>query len=197
MFAYAAVFAGSLLVDLIPVLGPPAWMVMAFMQVRYGLSIWWVLLAGVTGSTIGRLLLARYLVPRLSSRMLTQRKTEELVELGALLNRRGVRTWLFIFVYTLIPIPTSPLFTAAGVARIRTATLLPPFFLGKFVSDGAMVLAGRYTYTNFDAIVRGSFSWQAVAGTAVGMLLLAATLFVDWHAALTERRFRLRFDIWK
>jgi membrane protein DedA with SNARE-associated domain len=59
MLYYFLVFIGSLLVDLIPFVGPPAWTVMVFFQMRYDLNIWAVIVTGVIGSAIGRYLLSR------------------------------------------------------------------------------------------------------------------------------------------
>lgn len=197
MLAYVAVFLGCVLVDLIPVMGPPAWIVMALMQVELTLDIRWVLLCGVTGSTLGRMLLARWLVPMLSTRYLDRAKNDDMQFLGKQLDRGGARSWLFVFLYTLTPIPTSPLFTAAGIANIRAWHLIPPFFLGKLVSDTVMVMAGKYSYKNAAAIAHGMVSWRALIGMTVGIVLIAAVLFVDWRAAIEKKQFRLRFSIWK
>ncbi len=193
----AAVFVGSLLVDLIPVMGPPAWIVMAFMQITFGLNLVGVLLCGVAGSTIGRFLLARYLVPRISSHLLNRHKTEDMQFLGERLNGKGWRSWPFVFLYTLTPIPTSPLFTAAGMAGIRPVHLLPPFFFGKLISDAVMVLAGRYSFKNAAAIATGLLTWRSLAGVSIGVALLAGLLFVDWRTLLLERRLRMNLRIWK
>src|SRR5438105_1211943 len=58
---YLLVFVASLIVDIIPFIGPPAWTVMVFLQLKFHLNIWWVLLAGVSGSTIGRYILTLYI----------------------------------------------------------------------------------------------------------------------------------------
>src|SRR5207253_5319604 len=43
-------------------------------------------------------------------------------------------TMLFVFLYSLTPLSTSALFTAAAVARTRQGLLLPPFFVAKLIS---------------------------------------------------------------
>jgi len=50
---YFAVFGASLAVDLIPFIGPPAWMAMVFFLMKYNLNPWLVLAAGVPGSVLG------------------------------------------------------------------------------------------------------------------------------------------------
>jgi hypothetical protein len=73
LWKYALVFLGSFLVDLIPVMGPPAWIVMVFLQVRFDLNVWAVLLIGVPGSALGRYCMSVY-IPKISDKILKARK---------------------------------------------------------------------------------------------------------------------------
>ena len=77
MLYYILVLFAALLVDIIPFFGPPAWSVMVFFQIKFHLNIWFVLIAGVIGSTIGRHLLTLY-VPWLTKKFINRRKDEDL-----------------------------------------------------------------------------------------------------------------------
>ncbi|MES2701991.1 MAG: hypothetical protein V4649_05085 [Bacteroidota bacterium] len=193
---YLLVFFASALVDLVPFIGPPAWTVMVLLQVHYGLDIWGVLIAGVTGSTLGRYIYTRY-IPLISSRLISKQKTEDIEFIGQKLSNKGWRVQLFVLLYTLVPIPSTPLFTAAGIARINAAYLLPAFFAGKFISDMVLVFTGDYAAKNLSSIRQGLLSWQALVGTAVGIAMLFFFLFIDWRLLIQQRHFRLRFKIWK
>src|SRR5436189_70288 len=115
---YILVFVSSFLVDVIPFVGPPAWTVMVFFQVKYNLNVWILLLFGVTGSALGRYCYSVY-IKKLSDRFVKKQKNEDLQFIGERLGEKGWRVQLFVFLYTLIPIPTTPLFTATGIARIK------------------------------------------------------------------------------
>ena len=52
-----------------------------------------------------------------------------------------------MFLYTVTPLSTTALFTAAGIARVKPLHTVPPFFCGKCVSDGVMILTGHYAAT--------------------------------------------------
>jgi membrane protein DedA with SNARE-associated domain len=196
LFSYLLVFALSLLVDLIPFIGPPAWTVMVFCQIKYQLNVWMVIVVGVAGSTIGRYLLALYM-PYLSSKIISSKKDQDLRFVGQQLNKRKWQVQLFVFIYTLIPVPTTPLFTAIGMARINPLTVLPAFFIGKFASDALMVHAGKFAAENIELLVKGLLSWKTILGTSVGLLLLFIFLFIDWRMLLEHKKFRLSFRIWK
>ena len=49
-------------VDLIPIVAPPAWTLMAFLLVKYHLNPWLVLAVGVPGSALGRYLFSLYIL---------------------------------------------------------------------------------------------------------------------------------------
>jgi membrane protein YqaA with SNARE-associated domain len=196
MLVYFFVFLFSLLVDLIPFIGPPAWTVMVFFYLKYDLNIWVVLITGVIGSAIGRYLFALY-IPYVSSKVLNERKETDLHYLGQKLSSNKLRTQAFVLFYTLIPVPSSPLFTVAGLAKIHPIRIIPAFLAGKFISDAIMVYVGEYAALNIDNILKGFFSIKSLMGAFGGLALLFLILFIDWRILLQNKRFKLNFSIWK
>jgi membrane protein YqaA with SNARE-associated domain len=189
-------FCAALATDLIPVFGPPVWTVMVFMLVKFDLNPWLVLAVGVPGSVLGRYGLSLY-VPRFFGQLIKQTKSDELKFAGSKLKGSLWRSWLFVLVYSLLPFSTTALFSAAGLARIKPVQILPPFFVGKFVSDAVMLFSGRYALSNSVDLVYGSFSWKGIATIVTGLVLLAAVLFLDWRLLLEKRKFQVNFHIWK
>ncbi len=195
-FYYFLVFVASLLVDVIPLVGPPAWTVMLLCQASFHLDIWWVLIVGVTGSAIGRYIYASY-IHLLSERLIKPQKSIDLQFIGGKLSGNGWRIHLFVFLYTLMPLPSVSLFTAAGIARIRPLHIIPAFFVGKFISDATMVYTGSYVVSNMKTIGHGLLSFKSLAGIALGLILICLFLFIDWKKLLIEKKFRINFRIWK
>jgi len=196
MVMYLVVFLGSLGVDLIPVMAPPAWTIMAFLLVKYHLNPWGVLAAGVPGSALGRYLFSLY-IPKFSDRVIARRKKEELKYVGERLDRTLWRTWMFVLVYTLTPLSTTALFTAAGMTKINPLHIVPPFFIGKFISDAAMIAAGRYAAADVTDLAHGVFNLKTVIIGAVTLVVTAAFLFIDWHSLLIEKKLAFNFEIWR
>jgi membrane protein YqaA with SNARE-associated domain len=193
---YLVVFVGALGVDLIPVVAPPAWTIMAFLLVKYRLNPWGVLAAGVPGSALGRFFFSLY-IPKFSDRVVARRKKEELTYVGKRLDRTLWRTWTFVLVYTLTPLSTTALFTAAGMTKINPLHVVPPFFVGKFISDAAMIAAGRYAAADVNDLVHGVFSPKAAIMGVVTLVVTAAFLFVDWHSLLVKKTLAFNFKIWR
>jgi membrane protein YqaA with SNARE-associated domain len=193
---YIFVFLASLLVDIVPFIGPPAWIVMVFFQVKFGLNIWIVLALGVTGSAIGRYLYSCY-INRLAAHLIRPEKNNDLRFIGSRLSENGWKVQFFVLLYTLLPLPSTPLFTAAGVAGVKTLSILPSFFIGKFCSDSVMVITGNYVARDLASMTNGFFSPQAVAGAILGLVLICFFLFTDWQKLLLEKKFRISVHIWK
>jgi len=193
---YILVFIASFLVDVIPFVGPPAWTVMVFFQVKYGINIWVLLIFGVTGSALGRYFYSVY-IKKLSDRFIKKEKNDDLHFIGTKLSGIGWKVQLFVLIYTLIPVPTTPLFTATGVARIKPLNIMPAFFVGKFISDAVMVFTGDYVAKNITTIAKGFLSWQSILGTVIGLAIISLFFFIDWHKLLLQKKLRLSFHIWK
>lgn len=195
-WGYVAVFLGGLAVDSIPVFAPPAWMFAVFVVTKWGLHPW--LAAGFTaaGSTIGRGVLSRYM-PKLTGRIFNRRENDNIAFLGKKLGGKYWTAFTFTLLYSLTPLSTTALFTAAGTARVDLLPILPAFLLGKFVSDGVMIAGGRRAVRGFEDILHGNSSPQSIATAALGIVLIATVLFIDWRTLLERRELRFQFRILK
>jgi membrane protein DedA with SNARE-associated domain len=193
---YLATFLAALVVDLIPIMAPPAWTVMVLLLMKFHLNPWGVLLAGVPGSTLGRYIFSLYVV-KVSDKLIKRHKREELEFLGKKLDQKLWVTWSFVFIYTLTPLSTTALFTAAGMAKVSPARTLPPFFLGKFLSDAVMIFAARYAASNLKGILKGAFSLKGILLMVFGLVVIGGVLFIDWRALLQRKKVRFNFNIWK
>ena len=196
MWPYLLMFFAAVVTDLLPVIGPPVWTVMVFMLVKFDLNPWLVLAVGVPGSVLGRYGLSLY-ISLLMGKFIKQAKTDEMRFAGRKLSGGLGRIWPAVFLYSLLPLSTTALFSAAGLAKIKPIQILPPFFAGKFVSDAVMLFAGRYALRNSTELIYGTFSWKGIAATLVGLAAIAAFLFVDWRRLLEQRKVRFNFHIWK
>jgi len=196
VLVYFFVFLASFLVDVIPFVGPPAWTVMVFLQIKFELNIWWVLIFGVTGSAIGRYYYSVY-IRWLSHRYIKEEKNHDMHFLGSKLSDKGWKVQLFVLIYTLIPVPTTPLFTAIGVAHIKPLHIMPAFFVGKFISDAIMVITGDYVAANISTMADGILSWESLLGTVAGLLIIGMFFFINWQKLLVDKKLQISFHIWK
>jgi membrane protein DedA with SNARE-associated domain len=194
-FKYLLVFLGAMAVDIVPFPFPPAFTVMIFLQIKFHLAIWLVILIGVAGSIAGRYILTLY-IPLLSGKIFKPAKNEDVKYLGDKLASKGWKSQLSILVYSLLPLPTTPLFLAAGMAKMKPYYIIPAFTVGKVISDTVAVTMGKYAAENSAELLHGMVSWKSITGLAVGILLLFALLFIDWRTLLQQKKLSLKFRIW-
>jgi len=193
---YLLVFIGSFLFDVVPIPFPPAFTIMVFLQIMFDLNIWWVIVIGVAGSILGRYILTLY-IPFLAGRIFKRSKNEDVEFLGQTMKKKGWRSQSVIVAYSLLPLPTTPLFLAGGMARIKALYIIPAFFIGKFTSDAITVHIGKYAAEHTQSILEGVLSWKTIISLVVGLLLVCALLFIDWRTLIQNKKFQLKFKIWK
>jgi uncharacterized membrane protein YdjX (TVP38/TMEM64 family) len=185
-----------MLVDIVPFPFPPAFTVMIFLQIKFNLNIWLVIFIGVAGSILGRYILTLY-IPKLSGKIFSPSKNEDVQFLGKKLKEKGWKSQAVILGYSLMPLPTTPLFVAGGMAKMKPYYIIPAFTIGKFVSDSIAVFMGDYAAKNTTDLLHGIVSWKSITGLVMGLILLFALLFIDWRSLLQKKKFRLEFNIWK
>ena len=193
---YLLVLVGSFIVDVVPFPLPPAFTIMIFLQIMFKLNIWAVIGIGVAGSIAGRYILTLY-IPLIAGKIFKPSKNEDVQFLGKKLKAKGWKSQLTILAYSLLPLPTTPLFIAGGMAKMKPYYIIPAFAVGKFASDAAAVLMGKYAAENTQELIHGMVNWKSIVGLVLGLLLIFALLFIDWRTLFQHKKLKLRFNIWK
>jgi membrane protein YqaA with SNARE-associated domain len=193
---YGLVFLGALLFDIVPFPFPPAFSIMVPLQILFDLNPWGVIVIGVAGSILGRYILTLY-IPLLASKIFKTAKNEDVEFLGSKLKEKGWKSQAVIVAYSLLPLPTTPLFLAGGMAKIKPRYIIPAFFVGKFTSDAIAVHIGKFASDNFVGILHTALSWKSILSLTLGISMLFALLFIDWRSLIQKKKFQLNFKIWK
>lgn len=193
---YLLVFTGAFLFDVVPFPFPPAFTIMVFFQIMFGLDIWWVIVIGVAGSIFGRYILTLY-IPLLAGRIFKRSKNEDVQFLGEKMKEKGWKGQMAIIAYSLLPLPTTPLFLASGIAKINAIYIIPAFFVGKFTSDAITVHLGKYASEHAEDLIEGALKWKSIMSASLGLFLLCAVLFIDWRSLIQKKKFLINFMIWK
>ena len=194
VWQYVLVFLGAFLFDVVPFPFLPAFTIMIFLQIVYHLDLWIVLCVGVVGSILGRYILSLY-IPLLSDKYFKTAKKEDVEFLGKKMKEKGWKSQAVIVLYSLLPLPTTPLFVAGGVARVKPLYIIPAFFIGKFTSDTIALSMGKYASENLESLKQNLYSWQSITGLIGSLLLLFALLFIDWRTLIQHKKLVLKFRI--
>ena len=193
---YLLVFLGALLFDIVPFPFLPAFTIMMFLQLIYDLDVWWVIIIGVVGSVMGRYILLLY-APLISNKYLNPSKNRDIQFLGEKMNENKWKGQLFILAYSLLPLPTTPLFLGAGISKLKPRYIIPAFIIGKFTSDTVALLLGKYASENIESIIDNTFSWQSIASLILSVVLLFCLFFINWRSLIQKKKLVFNLKIWK
>ena len=196
IWQYFLVFLGALLFDLMPFPFPPAFTIMSFLQIIFELDIWWVIVIGVLGSVLGRYILLLY-APIISKRYLKDSKNKDFEFLGEQMNQNVWKGQMVILVYSLLPLPTTPLFLGAGISKIKARYIVPWFLIGKFTSDTIMLHMGKYAVENTQSIFEDLLSWKSALSLLIGLLMLFGLFFINWRKLIQHKKLEVSFNIFK
>ena len=193
---YLLVFLGALLFDIVPFPFLPAFTIMMLLQIIFDLNVWAVIVIGVAGSVLGRYLLLLY-APLIAGKYLTSSKNKDIQFLGDKINENKWKGQLFILAYSLLPLPTTPLFLGAGISKLKPKFIIPAFIVGKFTSDTFALFFGKYASDNFENIIDNTLSWQSIASLILSVFLLFSLFFIDWRTLIQNKKLVIKFKIWK
>lgn len=174
-------------VNIIPLIMPPTWVVLAFFHLRWDLAVLPLAVFGALGATAGRGLLA-LLSREFGMRFIPRRWRQNIETLvDAIRNHRGA-SWLSMGLFALGPVPTDHLFIAAGIARAPLPPLLAIFGVSRFVSYLIWVSVAKTTTDSIGKLLRPSFGGGiALAAQILGFALLIVVMQVDWGRILRAR----------
>ena len=197
MWPYLLVLLASIAVDCVPVFAPPAWTLMLLLMIKFDLNPYVTVLVGTCGTVTGRLIFSSLIIPWLGEKTLGRHKESDLRYLGKRLSDKSLTMFLFIFLYSLLPLSTTALFTAAGLAGVRKVLVLPPFFLGNLIGDGILLLSGNAAVGSVNELFTGSWSLKDITIMAFGLIVVLALLFVDWRTLLQKKKLKWEWTFWK
>jgi len=171
------VFVGALLFDIVPFPFLPAFTIMVFLQVTFNLDVWMVIIVGVAGSVLGRYILILY-TPLIANKYIKKSKNEDVQFLGTKMKENKWTGQMLVLAYSLLPIPTTPLFLAAGMSKLNAIYIIPGFLIGKFISDTLAIHAGKFASENVQSIVQNALSWKAVSSFVFCLFLIFCVYFL-------------------
>jgi len=190
------VFVGALLFDIVPFPFPPAFTIMILLQISFHLNVWPVIIAGVVGSVLGRYILILY-TPSITNKYIKRSKNEDVQFLGTKMKENKWKGQIIVLAYSLLPLPTTPLFLAAGMSKLNAKYIIPAFLIGKFTSDTLALHAGKYASENAHNIMQNALSWKSIVSALFFLFLIFCLFFIDWRSLIQKKKLVWKFKILK
>ena len=186
-------FVAVFLLNLLPAFAPPTWTAMSFIGLTIpDINFLWIAVVAATAATCGRVVLAKLSRTLVRQKLLGERTRQNVDALRLGIERRPVMTFGTFLGYSISPLPSNYLFIAYGLTSLPIALLALPFFVGRLVSYGFWLKTGSTVGDRLD------LDWLKSAPYFIGYFLASQLLLVpviycftriDWHAAITEKRF--------
>jgi uncharacterized membrane protein YdjX (TVP38/TMEM64 family) len=160
---------------------PPAWTVMAAYYATGRVPLLPLTLVGSAAATLGRLLFSRT-VARFTGRLSAQEQANAKA-LADAANRRLRWPWLFVIVYSFLPVPSDPVFVAIGLGALPQRSSTIAYFLARSVFNTLMVWAASPAVSDLGDLFAGRFSWSSlvvVLAAVCGYVLFLKLPWARW-----------------
>ena len=170
---------------------------MLFIMIKFDLNPYVVVLVGTMGTVSGRMIFVTYIIPWLGHKAIGAKKNADLKFVGQKLDQKKRYVFLFVFIYSILPLSTTALFMAAGLAKLKKIVVIPPFFLGNLIGDGLLLLSGKYAVTHFDDFYKDSFNLKNILLMIAGLGFVSLFVFLDWHYLLEKKKIKFVLKFWQ
>jgi membrane protein YqaA with SNARE-associated domain len=172
-----------LVINLVPAFMPPSWAVMAAMVMTTRVPLLILTIGGAAVSAVGRTGLA--LMSRRVGHFLPDSDRRNAQALADFVNRH--RNWreAIVFLYSLGPFPSNPLFIAAGIGRIPLLRVTIAFFISRAIADTFWVwTAGRISGGLGGLFLHQVTSWKAIAIQLAALAMIVLVFRLPWGKRL-------------
>lgn len=183
MTPYAVLVGVVAGINLLPVLGPPTWLVLVLFRLHQHLALVPLVALGALSATAGRLVLAR--LTRAATRSLSGTRVTNLRAAGDLLLRHRGRSAATVGLFLVSPLPSAQLFEAAGVMGLPLRPIAAAFFVGRVVTYSLYVGASVAADRSLGGALRdGLTSWPGLAVQVALLVALWQLGRIDWASRL-------------
>ena len=188
------VFIIVFFVNLIPIFGPPTWMVLAFISLTYPSPNFAPLIfTAVCASTLGRGVLTLSSEKIIRNHFLGEGYKRNINHLKENLKKKPLTISTVFLAEAFTPLPSDQFFIAYGLTGLKLRYALVPFFIGRvftyslwiYVATEAAKVIAADSLTSFSFI-----STQFIIVELAILFLLFLFVKIDWQYFILRRKFR-------
>jgi uncharacterized membrane protein YdjX (TVP38/TMEM64 family) len=159
-------------VSLIPVFGPPSWILVMFYTHAYHLALIPTVLLAAFSTAFGRYVLA--LIFRYARNWLPAKALTNLDAAKSTIRKNRGGVWAITGLFVLSPLPSAQLFEAAGLLEVKLLPLTAAFMAGRLVTYSIYVSSANFTISN----VKNIWSQGYLSPTSIVLQILMLTLVI-------------------
>lgn len=184
--SYFGIFLILIVINVIPILMPPSWIVLSTVHVAEPkLNILVLTIIGATGSLLGRIILMQ--ISTHFRTFISKERISSLDHLHTFFKGKRYGYFLASFLYSLSPLPSNVMFITYGIMKARSVGILAGFWIGRAVSYYIMVSTSNVVLRPFMELF-SSHLIGIIVTDAAGMLSVVAFTSINWLKLITVRK---------
>ena len=157
---------------------PPAWMVLAAVYTTMPTPLLPLTVGGSAAAAVGRGLFSRFVAAFTGRLPASSRANAEAIATAAHTRLRW--PWLFVVIYSFLPISSDGIFIAVGLGALPATSSLIAFFLARSVYNTLMVTATGPVVGNVIDLFSGRFNWGSVVLVVLSVFAYVLFLRLPW-----------------
>jgi uncharacterized membrane protein YdjX (TVP38/TMEM64 family) len=187
---YWGVFVFVLILNIIPALMPPTWMVLSLIHISFPdyFTPLPLALVGCTASTFGRFFLSY--IGTASRGIMGEARKSSLTELRRTIESKRGGGFLLSFLIALSPLPSNAYFIAVGMMQYQALEIFAGFMAGRFLSYWLMISLTKVVASSFRELFRN----ELYTITIIDLIGIGSAIFltlIDWDKLIKEKRLRI------
>lgn len=187
MLEYLIAFVTVLILNIVPFLMPPTWLVLAFFYNNFAFDVLTLAIVGAVASTTGRVVLSY--IGTYFRRFTNKERRKDMDLVGKIAKQHPIKSFFVTFLFSLSPFPSNIYFLGVGFAKARSAAIFLGFFAGRLISYYALIRAAQIIFNSIEEIIAGKLA-QVLIIDAAGIIFMLIFLMVDWSLLMQKRKLR-------
>jgi membrane protein YqaA with SNARE-associated domain len=191
IYAFIIVF----LLNVIPIFGPPTWLVLSFISFNYPISsLPLFVLVTLTASTLGRIILTLSAKHIIRNRFLGEKYRKNMENLRKRLEKRPYAVAIIFFLEAFTPLPSDQFFIAYGLTGMKLRYAIVPFFVARLFTYSFWVYAASEVSKGIAAnsLLNFSFlSWSFLLGELLLLIFIYFFVKLDWQRLILEHKVKI------
>ncbi len=188
LYAFIIVF----LLNVIPIFGPPTWLVLSFISFNYPISsLPLFVLVTLTASTLGRIILTLSAKQIIRNRFLGEKYRKNMEYLRKRLEKRPFSVVVVFFLEAFTPLPSDQFFIAYGLTGMKLRYAIVPFFVARLFTYSFWIYTASAVSRGIAAnsLINFSFlSWSFVLGELLLLVIIFFFVKIDWQRLILEHK---------
>lgn len=190
IYTFIAIFA----LNLIPIFGPPTWMVLSFITLTYAIpSLPLFVIVALCGSALGRSTLTYFSERILRNRFLGRKYRENVTHLKKHLEKKPLTTSTIFLLEAFTPLPSDQLFVAYGLTGLKLRYAIIPFIIGRAFTYSFWVFLATEATKQLGASSISSLSFLSgpfIAAELVILFIVYLFVRIDWEQFILHHTIR-------